>query len=92
MSDNLKYIPKLNGDNYGIWKVRMKALLINKDLWEFVKLLPVSRSEPQDERSIVSAGSDAATASVSGPQAHEEGAGFKRQVNGSQMALSLIIL
>lgn len=43
MTDHLKFIEKLNGENYGIWKVRMKALLVNKDLWKTVD--PNTRNE-----------------------------------------------
>ena len=37
MADRLKYIKKLNRDNYGIWKIRMRALLLQKDLWSVIE-------------------------------------------------------
>lgn len=36
MVHQLKYMRKPNEDNYGIWKVRMKALLVSKDLWKAI--------------------------------------------------------
>lgn len=36
MADHLRYIEKLNGENYGISKVRMKALSVRKELWNAV--------------------------------------------------------
>ena len=29
-------VPMLNGDNYGIWSVKMKTLLFSQDLWDIV--------------------------------------------------------
>lgn len=86
MDDHLKYIQKLNGDNYGIWKVRMKAFLVNKNLWSVIDPNAVVTGTPEEPREILGA---ASTDPVPSGQSDSSRADLTHK---SQQALSLIIL
>lgn len=37
MNISQSFLPKLNGENYEFWSVKMKNFFISQDLWEFVE-------------------------------------------------------
>ena len=89
MGDNLRSISKLNGSNFGIWKIRMKALLIHNDLWDEVKQRnTVDAPDPSSGNS-----QDPVVPSSTGDDEPLVSAGATEQTNEkSRKALSLIIL
>lgn len=36
MTDIIKLVDQLTSDNYAVWKIRMKALLVSKGLWTVI--------------------------------------------------------
>lgn len=87
MTDHLKYIEKLNGDNYGIWKIRMKALLVHKGFWKCVRPSDVeSNANNNLSASEQTRGENVDDIANRQPSAEDA------EVGKSQQALSLIIL
>lgn len=50
MTEALWYIDGLTGDDYPVWVVRMKALLISKGLWHLAN--PTTEEKEIDDRQI----------------------------------------
>ena len=88
MTDHLKYIEKLNGDNYGIWKIRMKALLVHRNLWKFVCPTILDGDSPSVHQQP---GSDENTSAPS-TAAPSTASDDSQSLEKSQQAMSLILL